>query len=168
MRNRPSGRTSWRVRDEPSAPSILPNVSESEAEQRDLRIGAKALVTDHDRVLLIKERHGDGSTFWTLPGGGVERGESFPECLRREIEEEIRCRATIGETAGRYVYHHTSQPTTTVYVIFDVTLWSEPEPNRTERILDYAWLEPTDLRSTTLDPVERFVERSVAGKDRER
>jgi 8-oxo-dGTP diphosphatase len=139
-------------------------VSEGEPERRELRIGAKALITDHDRILLIKECHGDGSTFWTLPGGGVEPGESFSDCLRREIEEEIRCRATVGETVGRYVYHHTSQPATTVYAIFDATLWSKPEPNRTERILDYAWLEPTDLLSTTLDPVERFIERSVAGE----
>lgn len=169
MHNHPVDRgASRRVRDEPSAPSNLLNVSRGESERRELRIGAKALITDHDRVLLIKERHGDGSTFWTLPGGGVERGESFQECLRREIEEEIRCRATVGETVGRYVYHHTSRPTTTVYVIFDATLRSEPEPNRTERILDYAWLEPTDLRSTTLDPVEHFVERSVAGKEGER
>jgi 8-oxo-dGTP diphosphatase len=140
-------------------------VSGGESEKRELRTGAKALITDHDRVLLIKERHGNGSTFWTLPGGGVEPGESFPECLQREIEEEIQCPATVGEAVGRYVYHHTSRPTTTVYAIFDATLRSEPEPNLTERILDYAWLEPTDLRSTTLDPVAHFIERSVAGND---
>ncbi|MEF8802485.1 MAG: NUDIX domain-containing protein [Halolamina sp.] len=139
-----------------------------EADQRELRIGAKALITDHGRVLLVKERHGDGSTFWTLPGGGVERGESFSECLRRELEEEIRCGATIGDTVGRYVYRHTSRPTTTVYAIFEATLRSEPEPNRAECILDYAWLEPTDLLSTTLDPVEHFIERSVAGTRGER
>ncbi|WP_336135313.1 NUDIX hydrolase [Natronomonas amylolytica] len=144
-------------------------MSGNELERQVLRIGAKALITDHGRVLLVKERHGDGSTFWTLPGGGVERRESFSECLRREIEEEIRCRATVGETVGRYVYHHTSRPTTTtVYAIFDATLRSEPEPNRTEGILDYEWLEPTDLRPTTLDSVQHFIEQSVAENGGER
>lgn len=168
MRNHPSDGAVRRVRDERGAPSVPPNVPEGEPERRELRIGAKALVTDRDRVLLIKECHEDGSAFWTLPGGGVEFGESFSDCLTREIEEEIRCRASVGERVGRCVYHHTSRPATTVYAVFDAILGSEPEPNRTERVLDHAWLEPADLSARTLDPVERFIKRSVAETDGER
>lgn len=168
MRNHPSDGAVRRVRDERGARSALPDVLEGEPERRELRIGAKALVTDGDRVLLIEERHGDGSTFWTLPGGGVEPEESFSECLTREIEEEIRCRASVGERLGRCVYHHTSRPATTVYAVFDAILASEPEPDPTERVLDHAWLEPTELLTTTLEPVERFIKRSVAETDGER
>jgi len=35
------------------------------------RRGAKALVATDRRVLLIRERHADGTAFWTLPGGGL-------------------------------------------------------------------------------------------------
>lgn len=168
MRNHPSDGAVRRVRDGRGVLSTPPNVPEGEPERRELRVGAKALITDRDRVLLIKERRGDGSTFWTLPGGGVESGESLSGCLNREIQEEIRCRATVGERVGRCVYHHTSRPTTTVYAIFDATLESEPDPNRTERVFDYAWLEPTELLTATLDPVERFIERSVTETDGER
>ncbi|MEZ3167356.1 NUDIX domain-containing protein [Halorubrum ejinorense] len=168
MRNHPSDGVVRRVRDERGAASVPPNVSEGEPERRALRFGAKALVTSDGRVLLIKERHEDGSPFWTLPGGGVESGESFTACLDREIREEIRCRASVGERVGGCVYHHTSRPATTVYAVFDASLRSEPEPNPAESILDYAWLEPTDLLSTTLDPVRRFVERTVAETDGER
>ena len=167
MRNHPSeGVVRW-VRDKRGAPSP-PNVSEGEPERRELRFGAKALVTNDDRVLLIRERHDDGSPFWTLPGGGVEPGESLSECLSREIAEEIRCRASVGKRVGRCVYRHTSRPATTVYAVFDATLGSEPAPNPSERILDYDWLKPTELLSTTLEPVERFIERSVAETDGER
>lgn len=168
MRNHPSEGAVRRVGDGRGALSVPPNVPEGERERRALRLGAKALVTDRDRVLLIKERHGDGSTFWTLPGGGVETRESFSECLTREIQEEIRCRASVGERLGRCVYHHTSRPATTVYAVFDAVLASEPEPNPTERVLDHAWVKPTDLLSTTLEPVERFIEESVAETDGER
>jgi len=167
MSNHPSdGSVRW-VRGEQRGSTVPPNVP-SISGQREFRVGVKALVTDRDRVLLIKERRGDGSSFWTLPGGGVESEESFSECLRRELEEEIRCRATVGERIGRCVYSHTTRPATTVYAVFDATLNSEPEPNPAERVLDYAWLEPTDLLSTTLDPVKRFIDRSMAGTDEDR
>ncbi|VTT88117.1 hypothetical protein DM2_1451 [Halorubrum sp. DM2] len=168
MSNHPSDGSIRRVRDERGTSSVPPNVPEGVPERRELRVGAKAFVTDRDRVLLVKERREDGSTFWTLPGGGVESGESFAECLRRELDEEIRCRATVGERVGRCVYRHTSRPATTVYSVFDATLGSEPEPNPTERVLDHAWLEPADLLPTTLDPVERFIHQSVAGTDGDR
>jgi len=40
-----------------------------------LREGAKALAVRNGHVLLIKERHTDGSVFWTLPGGGKQSGQ---------------------------------------------------------------------------------------------
>ncbi|QWC20227.1 NUDIX hydrolase [Halorubrum sp. 2020YC2] len=168
MRDHPSDGSVRRVRDEREAPWVPPSAPEGAFERRELRVGAKALVTDRDRVLLVKERHGDGSTFWTLPGGGVESGESLSECLRREIDEEIRAPATVGERLGRCVYRHTSRPTTTVYSVFDATLGARPEPDPAERVLDHAWVAPTELLPTTLDPVERFIDRSVAATDGDR
>lgn len=48
--------------------------------------GANVLVTDNqDRLLLL--RHG-GTGRWTLPGGGLEPGESFAACAARELREE--------------------------------------------------------------------------------
>lgn len=50
------------------------------------RVVAKALITDAaGKILVVKE----GQDFWSLPGGGLEHGESAQDCLRREIEEEI-------------------------------------------------------------------------------
>lgn len=50
------------------------------------RVVAKALITDHEgKVLVVKE----GQDFWSLPGGGLEHGESAQDCLKREIIEEI-------------------------------------------------------------------------------
>lgn len=168
MRDHPSDGTVRRVRDEREAPWIPPGAPGGAFERRELRAGAKALVTDRGRALLVEERRADGSTFWTLPGGGVESGESFPECLRREIDEEIRASATVGERIGHCVYRHTTRPATTVYAVFDATLGSRPDPDPTERVVDHAWVAPAELPTTTLDPVERFVGRSVAATDGDR
>ena len=53
-----------------------------------VRRGSKALITAGDRLLLVKERHADGTSFWTLPGGGVEPAESMEAALRRELAED--------------------------------------------------------------------------------
>lgn len=50
------------------------------------RVVAKALITDeNDRILVVKEKQ----DFWSLPGGGLEHGETAQDCLKREIQEEI-------------------------------------------------------------------------------
>jgi 8-oxo-dGTP pyrophosphatase MutT (NUDIX family) len=46
-------------------------------------------VDDVGRVFLV--RHGYGSGRWSLPGGGVGRGEDALACARREIREELGC-----------------------------------------------------------------------------
>jgi len=51
-------------------------------------------VAPHEgRVLLQGAEHED---FWTLPGGRVELLEHSPDALRREMQEEIGCRVTVG------------------------------------------------------------------------
>ena len=49
--------------------------------------GAKCLITDGDRVLLV--RHTYGTRWWDLPGGGVRHGEAPLATARREMEEEL-------------------------------------------------------------------------------
>ncbi len=50
------------------------------------RISVKALITNNDRVLLVKEQDDE---WWNFPGGGMDYGESGPEALQRELLEEL-------------------------------------------------------------------------------
>ncbi len=49
--------------------------------------GVKCLVTDRDRVLLV--RHTYGRRSWDVPGGSVKRRESPLSAARREMREEL-------------------------------------------------------------------------------
>ena len=121
---------------------------------RQVRLGAKALLHSDGRVLLVRERRTDGSTFWTLPGGGVEPGESHRECLRRELREELRCRPAIGRmpvAACRY-RHTTLEDTVTIYAVFPAGPVSDPAPNFAEGIVACAWCHPADPPGGTLSP----------------
>ena len=51
------------------------------------RLRVSALLVHRGRFLLIRHEK-DGRGAWLLPGGGVERGESLLEALRREVAEE--------------------------------------------------------------------------------
>ena len=58
------------------------------AEYRNPRLRVALIATDDSRVLLLEHTRPHGS-YWVLPGGGVDPGESLPEALRREIREEL-------------------------------------------------------------------------------
>lgn len=65
----------------------------------DTRLSAYAVIVDnHERMLLTWYNGlGRGTPSWSLPGGGIEFGESLEDGLRREIHEESGYRARIGE-----------------------------------------------------------------------
>ena len=50
------------------------------------RVAAKAIIKDdQDRMLMVFSKDGNPE----VPGGGWEHGETFEECLRREVMEEL-------------------------------------------------------------------------------
>ena len=55
------------------------------------RVSVKAYITDEQgRVFVVKENDNEGRSFWGLPGGGLDHGELPHDCLKREIQEELR------------------------------------------------------------------------------
>lgn len=141
------------------------NHHEYETTRGAFRPGVKALVTARGHVLLLQERRSEGAPFWTIPGGGVESGESLTESLHRELQEELQCVVTVGGVVGGCAYAHLTRPATSVYTVFDVALLSEPDANPAEGIVEYAWFRPEDLPQTTLDPIQQFIETTVDRKD---
>ena len=64
-----------------------------------LHVTVKGLVLDErGAVLLLRERSG----IFDLPGGRLEHGESFAECLERECREEMGVGCRLLDRLPRY------------------------------------------------------------------
>jgi 8-oxo-dGTP diphosphatase len=69
-----------------------------------------AILIDNGRVLIARRRPGVSQAgLWEFPGGKIRPGESPQQCLRREIQEELGVRITVGEFFGESVYAYEHQ-----------------------------------------------------------
>ena len=55
-----------------------------------------AAILRGNQILMVKHReHADGRSYWVLPGGGIEAGETELECVRREVREETNLEVSV-------------------------------------------------------------------------
>ncbi|KAK8015403.1 NUDIX hydrolase domain-like protein [Apiospora arundinis] len=65
------------------------------------RVGVFALIRDdQNRILLGRRLSALGKGHWGLPGGHLEQGEDFSECVERETFEETGLRIRAGKVVG--------------------------------------------------------------------
>jgi 8-oxo-dGTP diphosphatase len=74
------------------------------------RARVAAVIIRDGAVLMVRERlrgaggRHDGLEYWTVPGGGIERGEDAEAAVVREVAEEVRLRGTVAEHLFDYPY----------------------------------------------------------------
>ncbi len=132
------------------------------------RIAAYGVCRDADGRLLLA-RASPALTVqgrWFLPGGGVQHGESPPDSLRREIEEESGLTVDLGPLLDVLSDVRTLPDGTslhTVRLVYRVDSWSgslRPESNGTTDAV--GWFTPEEVDGMPLaryarDVVERLL-----------
>ena len=73
----------------------------AEKKVRKKRNRATALVMNEGRLLLVRER---GARHWSLPGGGMKRGEDAVTAACRELDEETG----LTVLSATYLFHYES------------------------------------------------------------
>ncbi|UYM03736.1 NUDIX domain-containing protein [Solicola gregarius] len=112
-------------------------MSEESHPVRRQRVAAYARVIRDGAVLLTRiSRRGHPAGAWTLPGGGVDHGESPRDALVREVYEETGLRAEVGALLDVHDTHFTGMaPTGTledyhgIHLVFAATV-PDDEPLR--------------------------------------
>ena len=71
---------------------------------------AAALVFDAGRLLITRRPAGKHlGGFWEFPGGKLEEGESFQDCLQRELREELGIQVSVGELLAAVEHNYPEQ-----------------------------------------------------------
>ncbi|MCG9893151.1 MAG: A/G-specific adenine glycosylase [Thermosynechococcaceae cyanobacterium MS004] len=77
--------------------SVLP-MSETRQPLPHKRIGVAVIWNSHGQILIDKRpQSGLLGGLWEFPGGKVEPNETIPECIAREIQEELGIQVEVGE-----------------------------------------------------------------------
>jgi len=120
---------------------------------RSIRIRVAGVFTRGDEILLVNHVRGSDS-YWLLPGGGVDYGESLAQALEREMLEEC----AVKTRAGRLLFVAESIPPDFHRQVFNVTLLGEAlegEARLNEsggRLRGVAWKRRSDLPGLVFRP----------------
>ena len=94
------------------------------------------------KVLITQRRAGDHlGGLWEFPGGKRHPGESYEDCLRRELMEELGIEVDVGE---RFAVVTHDYPEKSVHLEFFLCRWRRHEP-RAIGVADFAWVDREQL-----------------------
>jgi len=129
-----------------------------------------AVVVKDGRVLLARHEKG-GESYWVLPGGAVEPGETLAEALQRELREEAGLAVEPGDII--FVNDGYRPEAETVAIYFSAALRGEagagaPSPEKVLR--EVRWVRLEELEQLDLRPNIRseLVEYLRTGRVRSR
>ena len=83
--------------------------------------GARCILVCENHVLLIRQTY--GARVWTLPGGGLAKGETPEAAVRREVKEEVGVNLSRVQYLGQFV-------STRTYNVDTVYVFTAPAPSQ--------------------------------------
>lgn len=116
---------------------------------------AAGMIWNAQGQLLIAQRPLDGllGGLWEFPGGKQEAGETLPECLQRELREELAIEVSVGElfTVVKHAFTHFR---ITLHAFTCQHLSGEPQAIG---VRAYAWVTPDELDRYSFGKADRGV-----------
>ena len=116
-------------------------------------LGAKCLVEHDGAVLLVRINYAHKR--WTVPGGGVNRGETPEHAAIRELQEEVGVSASKVTKLGEYVSTH-QYKVDTVHV-YRCTAQSRGFKVDGFEISEAGWFRPEELPAERQPSVDKIL-----------
>ena len=129
-------------------------------------VGVGAVIVDGGKVLIVKRKYDPLAGQWSLPGGGVELGETLEDSVVREMLEETGLEIEVGpvievfdritrDDEGEVKYH---------FVLVDYLCWPlGGELQASSDVADARFVDPSELPQYNLtkkatEVIERALE----------
>jgi len=119
-----------------------------------ITLGVRAIVTNEkSEILLVKHTY---QNYWFLPGGGVKKGETFEQAIKRELMEETGYEANIIELFGVYQNTHEGKHDNVVVFVCKDVKFIEFSPS--PEIKEYGFFSADDLPENTSRGMRKRIE----------
>lgn len=126
------------------------------------QVVAALILRDNEILCCQRTEHQALPLKWEFPGGKIEAGETPPEALRRELEEELGILAEIGPEVTRVLYTYANGNSVNLR-FFAIEHFANELQNRIFR--EVRWVKRSDLPSLDfLDADKELVSRLAAGE----
>ncbi|ALK09753.1 NUDIX hydrolase [Blastochloris viridis] len=117
-------------------------------------LGASAAIFHGGRLLVARRGFQPMAGLWSLPGGGVELGETLMEALCREVREEVGCEVRPAAFIGHAeIIHRDDDGRVARHMVVAcfAAEWLAGEPAPSAEAPDVAWVDRAALaaRPTT-------------------
>jgi A/G-specific adenine glycosylase len=119
-----------------------------------------AVIRREGKVLLaLRPAEGLLGSMWEFPGGKLEQGETLPECLVREIREELDAEIRVGEELGVFRHAYTHFKVTLHAFLCELVDGSQP---RAVEAQDVRWVGVADLKDYPMGKIDRQISKRLA------
>ena len=133
-------------------------------------LAVSAAIIRDGKVLVVRRARNPALGIYTLPGGGVETGETLMQAVTREVREETSLtvepvalaghrEAIVRDAQGRVERHYV--------ILCFAARWLSGEPVLNEELDDARWLAPAALSSLrTTEGLAEIVAAAIERLDR--
>jgi ADP-ribose pyrophosphatase YjhB (NUDIX family) len=111
-------------------------------------VGIGGVIVDAGKVVLIRRKYAPLQGQWSLPGGGVEVGETLEAAVAREMLEETGLDVVVGPVIEVFdrIMRDDEERVRYHYVLIDYLCWPIAGELRAGSDVDAAiWVDPADL-----------------------
>ena len=125
-------------------------------------VGAGVIMDRRGRVLIAQRRTQDMlGGLWEFPGGKKEPEETMPECITRELREELGIEVKVGELVT-VVHHAYSHFTMELHAHRGRVVKGRP---RAIECADCAWVLPDELREYPMGRADQHIVAALLQED---
>ncbi len=113
-----------------------------------------ALIIEDKKILLVKDPR---VTFFSMPGGGVEKDESYLNTLQRELKEELGVDIIQAEPYFSFELFNDAYKVPQTDIVYKVIVKGAPKPSA--EVTELGWFSKDAIQSKKIEVPKEFLQQ---------